>query len=368
MDAPLISTAAIAWMGFALGAVFGFIGNKTSFCTMGAISDAVNMGDWTRIRMWVLAIAVALFGVAALQAGGLLDVRKSLYLGSNLNWLSHLVGGALFGVGMVLASGCGSKTLIRIGGGNLKSLLVFIVMGIAAFATMRGLFGVWRVATVDAVTVKLATPQDLPSMLAAATGLDGRMLALALPVAIGVALLAYVFAAREARSSDVLLGGIGIGLTAVGGWYVTGHVGFVAEHPETLQEAFIGTIGNRPESLSLVAPAAYALDLLMFWSDKSKFLSFGVASALGIVAGSAAWAVLSKSYREEVFPNGADFKRHLVGAILMGIGGVTALGCTIGQGLTGVSTLSLGSILTLAAIFAGAAATMKYEYWRLMRE
>lgn len=368
MDDTLISTATVAWLGLALGGAFGFIGNRTHFCTMGAISDVVNIGDWTRARMWMLAIAVALIGVALLQSAGLLDVRKSLYTGATLAWLSHLVGGALFGVGMVLASGCASKSLIRVGAGNLKSVVVVVVMGIAAFATMRGLFGVWRVASVDAVTAKLPATQDLPSLLAALTGVSVGTLSLWLPLAIAAALLAFVFADRQARSADVLLGGIGIGLTVVGGWYVTGHVAHVAEHPETLQEAFIGTIGNRPESLSLVAPAAYALDLLIHWSDKSKFVSFSVASAFGIVAGSAAWAVVSGGYREEVFRDAVDFKRHLVGGVLMGVGGVTALGCTVGQGLTGISTLAVGSGLTLVAIVAGAAATMKIDYWRMMRE
>ncbi|MCP5265996.1 MAG: YeeE/YedE family protein [Burkholderiaceae bacterium] len=368
MDEALISTGTIAWLGFALGAVFGFTGNRTNFCTMGAISDIVNMGDWTRMRMWLLAIAVALLGVAVLQSSGQVDVSKSIYGGTRLSWLSHVVGGLMFGVGMVLSSGCGSKTLIRVGGGNLKSVLVLIVMGIAAFATLKGVFGVWRVATVDKVVATLPASQDLPSLLGFAIGVDPKTLALWLPLVIGLALLAFVFAHAEARKPEAVLGGIVIGLTIVGGWYVTGHVGFVAEHPQTLEAAYVGTLSNRPESLSLVAPSAQLLDLLMFWSDKSKFLSFGVAAALGIMAGSVVSALITKSYREEVFPNAADFKRHTSGAVLMGIGGVTGLGCTIGQGLTGISTLSLGSIITLAAIIVGAAAQLKYEYWKVMRE
>ncbi len=156
-------------------------------------------------------------------------------------------------------------------------------------------------------------------------------------------MLVFSLASRSARTFDSLLGGIAVGLIVVGGWYVTGHVGYVAEHPETLQEAFIATNSNRPESLSLVAPFAYTLELLMFWSDKSKHVTFGIATALGIVAGSLAYALLSRTYREESFPNAQDLKRHILGAILMGFGGITALGCTIGQGLSGVSTLAIGS-------------------------
>jgi uncharacterized membrane protein YedE/YeeE len=368
MDTELPSAALIAWLGFALGAIFGFVGNKTNFCTMGAVSDIVNMGNWTRMRMWLLAIAVAVLGVWAMQLAGLVDTRKSIYTGPNLMWISNIVGGLLFGIGMTLASGCTSKTLIRIGGGNLKSVVVFVVLGISAYVTLKGLFGVWRVNTLDTFSVRLATTQDLPTLLSSFLGVERAGVELWLPLAIGALLLAFVLSSREAWSGDALLGGIVVGLTVVGGWYVTGHLGFVAEHPDTLEEAFIATNSNRPESLSLVAPFAYTLELLMFWSDASKHVTFGIATALGIVAGSLAWALLSRTYREESFPNAADLKRHILGAILMGFGGITALGCTIGQGLSGLSTLAVGSLLTFLSLVGGAALMMKIDYWRLMRE
>ncbi|MCC7058667.1 MAG: YeeE/YedE family protein [Burkholderiaceae bacterium] len=367
MDAALPSAALIAWLGFALGAAFGFVGNKTNFCTMGAVSDIVNMGNWTRMRMWLLAIAVGIIGVWAMQKAGMVDTRKSIYTSANLMWLSNLVGGLVFGIGMTLASGCTSKTLIRMGGGNLKSVVVFVVLGISAYVTLKGLFGVWRVNTLDLFQVQFATSQDLPTLLAAAVGVERAVIESWLPLTIGALLLAFVLSSREARGRDALLGGIVIGLTVAGGWYVTGHLGYVAEHPDTLQEAFVATNGNRPESLSLVAPFAYTLELLMFWSDTSKHVSFGIATALGIVAGSLAWALLSRTWREESFPDAADLKRHITGGVLMGFGGITALGCTIGQGLSGLSTLALGSIISFLAICAGAALMMKIDYWRLMR-
>ncbi|RIK95804.1 MAG: transporter [Burkholderiales bacterium] len=368
METALPSAATIAWLGFALGAVFGFVGNKTNFCTMGAVSDIVHMGDWTRMRMWVLAIAVAMLGVWALQAQGLVDTHKSLYASPNLMWLSNLAGGLLFGIGMTLASGCTSKTLIRIGGGNLKSVVVFVVLAISAYVTLKGLFGVWRVNTLDTVSVQLPSTQDLPTLVATAWGLPVAAVARWLPPLAAAALLVFVFSDRQARGFDTLLGGVVVGLTIVGGWYVTGHVGYVAEHPETLEEAFIATNGNRPESLSLVAPFAYTLELLMFWSDQSKHVTFGIATALGIVAGSLAYALLTRTYHEESFPDAADLKRHVAGAVLMGFGGITALGCTIGQGLSGLSTLAVGSVITFFSIVAGAALMMKLDYWRLMRE
>ena len=279
-----------------------------------------------------------------------------------------MVGGLLFGIGMTMASGCTSKTLIRIGGGNLKSIVVFVVLGISAYVTLRGVFGVWRVRTLDTVSVKLSTTQDLPTVVANALGLAPASVEAWLPLLIAAALLVFVFRSPHIRNSDGLLGGILVGLTVVGGWYVTGHVGYVAEHPETLQEAFIATNSNRAESLSLVGPFAFTLELLMFWSDTSKHVTFGIATALGIIVGSLVYALASKTYREESFPNAADLKRHVFGAILMGFGGITALGCTIGQGLSGVSTLAIGSLITFVSLVAGAAAMMKYDYWRLMRE
>ncbi len=368
MDDTLVSPLLITGLGFLLGAVFGYVGNRTNFCAMGAVSDIVNFGDWTRLRMWTLAVAVAVLGVAALQMAGLVDIGRSMYSGTSVPWLSHVVGGLMFGVGMSLASGCTSKTLIRLGGGNLKSLIVVIVLGISAYMTLKGLFGVWRVSVLDPVTLQFDTPQTLTHLLAAPLGLGLERASLWIPLAIAAVLLVFSLASADGRKGDVLLGGIVIGLVVVAGWYVTGHVGFVAEHPDTLEAAWIATTANRPESLSLVAPYAYGLELLMFWSDSSRHVTFAIATAIGIVVGSLAYALISGSFREETFPDATDLKRHMVGAVLMGAGGITALGCTVGQGLTGVSTLALGSFITSAAILVGSAITMKIDYWRLMRE
>ncbi len=158
------------------------------------------------------------------------------------------------------------------------------------------------------------------------------------------------------------------GLVVVGGWYVSGHVGHVAEDPNTLQEAFVATNSGRMESFSFVAPFAYTLDYLLLWTDKSKIITYGIASAAGVIAGSAAYALATRSFRWEGFHDAEDTANHIVGGTLMGFGGITALGCTIGQGITGFSTLALGSIMTFLAIIAGSAATMKYQYWRLSRE
>ena len=347
----------VAGGAFLLAAIFGAVGNKTHFCTMGAVSDWVNMGDTSRLRMWLLAMAVALLGSSALHLAGVVDLSKSIYPGPNFTWLSHIVGGFLFGVGMTLGSGCGSKTLIRVGAGNLKSLVVYIFLGIAAYMTLRGLFGAFRVGVLEKASITLPQGQDLPALLNMSRAL--------LAALFGGAIIAFVYASRQFRSSfDYTLGGVVTGLVVVGGWYVSGFLGHVEEDPNTLQEAFVATNTGRMESFSFVAPFAYTLEYLMLWTDKSKIITYGIASAAGVIAGSAAYALATRTFRWEGFRNAEDTANHIVGGVLMGFGGITALGCTIGQAISGFSTLALGSILTFLAIIAGSAATMKYQYWR----
>ena len=208
----------------------------------------------------------------ALQAAGLVDLSKSIYTAPNFTWLSFIVGGFLFGVGMTLGSGCGSKTLIRIGGGNLKSLVVYVFLAISAYMTLRGLFGQFRVSVLQPVAVNFEAygikGQDLPSLLAA-TGADLGTLRLAIAGVVAAALLLFVFKDREFRANpNYVLGGIVVGLLIVAGWYVTGHLGY-KENPDTLEMTFFGTNTRAAESFSFVAPLAYTLELLMLWTDKS---------------------------------------------------------------------------------------------------
>ncbi|MCW5665943.1 MAG: YeeE/YedE family protein [Piscinibacter sp.] len=357
--------------GFALAFIFGAVANRSNFCTMGALSDVVNMGHWGRMRMWLLAIAVAIVGANALAQAGLVDLGKSIYQRPSLSWLSLIVGGTLFGVGMSLAGGCANKNLIRVGGGSVRSLVVLTFLAISGYMTLKGLFGQWRAAWLDPVALDLTrfgwADQGLPTLLAAA-GVAPTLARLVAAGALALALLAFVFADRRFRANPTQwLGGLVLGMLVVGGWYVSGHLGF-GENPETLETGYFATNTRTLESLSFVAPLAYGLELLMLWTDKSLHLSFGIASALGVALGSAAWALATRSFRWEGFASLADLRNQLVGAVLMGFGGVTATGCTVGQGLTGVSTLALGSFLALASIMLGAVATLKYITWRAERE
>ena len=356
----------VLWAALALGIAFGAIAQRTHFCTMGALADIVNMGDWQRLRMWVLAIGVAMLGFNAMVGAGMVKASNSIYAGPALLWLSQVVGGLMFGFGMVLASGCGSKTLVRLGGGNLKSLVVFGVLGVSAWATLRGVTAVLRVNTVDRVQVTLGSGQDLPSLAASLGGTPGQR-AWLIGGLLGAALVAWSLARREGRSAEQLLGGIGIGALVVALWWVSGVLGHLAEHPQTLEEAFLATNSQRMESFSFVAPLAYLLDGLVFFSDSSKRLTQGMVAAIGVVLGSAGMALANRSFRWEGFRGAEDTANHLVGAVLMGVGGIAAVGCTIGQGLSGLSTLSLGSVIASAAIVVGAVAALRWQVWRLER-
>ncbi len=362
MDTPdpqALTTTAL-WLAFGLATALGAWSQRTHFCSMGAVADWFNFGDSTRARAFGLALAVALAGFAGLAASGQIDPAGTFYTAPRLVWASHLVGGLMFGVGMVLASGCGARTLTRIGGGNLKSLVVFLVMGLAAQATLRGITAVARDATVDRLAVTLSTRQDLASVLGLSAG--GR-----LGLSLGLAAALAVLVLWRSRWREVLPGA-GVGLLLVAMWWVSGHLAFLPEHPETLEPVYLAASSKTMEAFNFVGPAAFVLDWLTLFSDRSRSLGFGVVLAAGMVLGGGCSALARREFRWEGFADLGDLRRHLLGAVLMGVGGVTALGCSIGQGLSGLSTLALGSLITAPALVVGAWAALRWNAARLERE
>ncbi|MSO85611.1 MAG: YeeE/YedE family protein [Rhodospirillales bacterium] len=341
----------VATLGLALGVVFGATAQKTNFCTMGSISDIVFMGNWNRMRAWLLAIAVAILGGQALHLAGLIDLNKSVYLTPSLGWFGAIVGGALFGFGMTLGGGCGSKTLVRIGGGNLKSLVVALFIAIFGYMTMRGLIATVRIPLEVAVNINLAKvqlpAQGLPDFLAALTGvaLPGARLAVAAAVTLG--LLWFCFRSAEFRASvpDVAAGLV-LGATVPAAWAITGIVGNDPFAPTPLA------------GLTFVAPVGESVIFLMTFTGAA--INFGIATVGGVILGAFLVALAEKSFRIEAFADAGDMGRHMSGGALMGVGGVMAMGCTIGQGLTGISTLALASVLALGSIWAGGYFGMKY--------
>ena len=255
---PTNLTTTVAALGFVLAFVFGAVANKTHFCTMGAISDVVHMGSWGRMRMWLLAIAVAVLGANLLSLMGYVDLSQSIYPRPRFIWLAHIIGGTLFGFGMVLASGCGNRTLVRLGGGSLKSLVVLAFLAISAYMTLKGLFGMARVNWIEPFALDFAAigGQDLPAIAQHLFGASRANLQIIVAAAIAIPLLLFVFKDGDfRRDSDLILGGMVIGALVVAGWYVTGHIGY-GENPDTLEMIFFGTNTRAAESFSFVAPVA----------------------------------------------------------------------------------------------------------------
>ena len=340
----------VSFLGLVVGIIFGGTAQRTNFCTMGAISDIVFMGDWNRFRAWMLSIAVAILGSQALHMSGTLDLADSIYLTPNLGWAGAIIGGLLFGFGMTLTGGCGNKTLVRLGAGNLKSLVVALFLGISAYMTLRGLTGLARVEIEDSLNVNLETlgmtDQSLPAFLnlIGFTELAARFGVIFVIVGL---LLWFVFKSGEFRRSRAdLTGGIIIGLMVPAAWYITGVVGFDEFEPTPLT------------SLSFVAPVGESIQYLMTFTGST--INFGIAVVVGVILGSFIAAKLAGEFRIEAFTDPHDMVRHMIGGTIMGVGGVMALGCTVGQGITGMSTLALGSVIALLAILCGGYFGMKY--------
>ena len=340
----------VAIAGFVLGGVFGATAQRTNFCTMGAISDVVFMGNWNRMRAWMLAIAVAMLVSQAMHAFEVVDLTESIYLTANLGWAGAIIGGLMFGFGMTLGGGCGNKTLVRLGAGNLKSLVVAIVLGIFAYMTLRGLIGMARVEMEAATNLDLSEnfgSQGIPDLLAGLTGASADMLRWVVTILLGGGLLAFCFKDADFRASKRdMAAGLIIGLLVPAAWYATGVIGYDDFEPTALG------------SFTFVNPAGESIMYLMTFSGAS--INFGIAAVGGVIAGAFAMSGATKTFRVESFTDAKDMIRHLVGAALMGTGGILALGCTVGQGITGMSTLALGSAIALASIIAGGVYGMKY--------
>lgn len=374
---------------FVLAFILGVVVNKTNFCTMGAVSDMVNMGDYSRFRAWLLAIAVAISGVVVLEYFGMLSVDSSFppYRDTQIIWLENVLGGLMFGIGMTLASGCGNKTLIRIGGGNIKSIVVLIVIGTVAFymnnpfpGTDKTLYSELFYRWVSLAAIDLDSLSDLGSLANAESALSMRLV---IGLVLSALLFFYIFKSREfLAGKDNLLGGLVVGLVVLGAWVISSNITInVDEEPYSLNayyqewDMLSDSEEGKPstgrtlntQSFTFINPMAQTVAYTMSGFD-NVHLSFGILSVAGVILGSLFWALLSKGFRFEWFAGIKDFVMHFIGAILMGMGGTIALGCTIGQAVSGISTLALGSFLTFFAILFGSALTMKIQYYKMLYE
>lgn len=338
-DASLV----LAIGGLAIGFFFGAIISRTNYCAMGALADIHNFGDTRRLRAWVLAAAVAIAGTQLLTVSGVVDTSKSMYAGASFNWLGHVVGGLIFGIGMVFAGGCPSRNLARAGGGDLRALITLIVLGLFAYTSIGGILAPARTSLESLTLVNLPAPtQRLGDLLATRLPFGAATLTGIASAVLICAAFAYAFAGGSFRKSPIhILSGVGVGLCVVAGWALTG-----------LAYDELATKPVAPISLTFVRPSGDSLEWLQRYTA-SPLPGFGVASLFGALLGAFAVSFARGHFRLATFSDVGDTLRHLGGAILMGIGGVMAMGCTVGQSLTGVSTLSLGSFIATAAIVVG---------------
>ncbi len=358
---PVAATQAVVWGGLALGLALGAVGQASRFCIRGAIADWVESGDRARMMMWVLAVAVAATGTMALVSLGQLDASRALPWSDRFLWLSYLIGGSLFGFGMILAQGCPQRSLVKAGSGNLKAWVTLVVAAVAAQMTLRGVLALPRADLLDATGFQLGHAQDIGSMLARlGMGSPGvlRWVVLAFALAVGATAL---WRARAGMRLGHWAGGVLVGLLVVVAWALTGIVGFIPEHPDTLEATWMGTYSHRPEALSFAAPLAQGLDLLTLWTDRSNVVTFGVLVSLGVLLGSAGSALIRREFRIESFRSPGELGSHLVGAVMMGFGGITAVGCSVGQGVSGLSMLSTGAVLAVAGIVGGALLALRFR-------
>lgn len=333
-------TQLVVLAGLAIGLIYGAIGLLSGFCLMSSLRGWWAKGDTRLVRTYALAIAVAIAATQALAACGLVDLGKSIYLQPTFSAPLMFFGGLLFGYGMVMSNGCGSRALVLLGKGNLRSFVVVVVLGITAEMTLKGLIAPMRIAAAKA-SQTTATLTSLPAWLSS-VGLHGAPARIVAAAAIGAALAIFAFAHPPFRRAPGQIGAaVVIGLLVTAGWYATGYVGADEFNPVPVT------------SLTFIAPVADALQYTMLSTGLT--LNFGVATVGGIFVGSLVTAYLTGRFHLEGFSSPRHMLRSAGGGALMGAGGVMALGCSIGQGLTGLSTLAFPSFVAVAGILAGTA-------------
>lgn len=347
----------VAGLGFIIALIFGAVANRTNFCTMGAVSDWVNMGLKGRLGAWVLAMGIAVAGAQILELTGMVDIGSSIYRSTTFGLGGYIIGGLLFGIGMTLGGGCGQRTLVRVGTGNLKSVVVLLVLAITAYMTLRGILATVRVAAIEPMGFDLAeqsmSDQGLATVLAGWTGLElTNALRWIVGLVVAAMLILWALSQKALReNSDNIIAGVVIGLLIIASWLVTGLIGADDFDPVPV------------EGMSFIAPTGNTLSYLMTFTGAT--INFGIAVVLGIIAGSFLYAVFTRSFAIETFTNKQDMVNHLWGGLLMGFGGVLSLGCTVGQAISGISTLALGSFIAAISIIVGSALTMRVQYHRM---
>lgn len=324
------------WSGLLIGLLFGLTVQATGFCLNRALRERWSRTSAAKMGAFSLAVGVAILGAQTLHAFGVVDLSTAIYLAPSFSWLLVPVGGLLFGYGMMLANGCAARTVVLFAHGNMRSFVVLLCLVIAAFATLTGVLAPWRSA------ISAASSTTVPLMIEQASWIRWSLVALAVLVTI-------VYGIRHAnpvRQTRAFISGVVVGLLVVAGWLVTGWLGLDEFDP-------------RPaSSLTFISPIGESIQYLMIATGMKP--TFGIAIVSGVLAGSFLTAAARGQLRVEGFHQPRDILRYMAGGGLMGVGGALAMGCSIGQGLTGLSTLSLHSVLAAVFIVIGA----RLAYWR----
>lgn len=342
-----------------LGISFGLASQTSRFCVLGAISDFFLYRNIVRLKMWFLAVLSAIVTTQILILNSIISPYSSMFIGNKILWFSNITGGLCFGFGMALASGCGSKALIRIGEGNLKALVVFITIAFSGLLTLKGILAPLRINFFQEIYILTSQNSDLVSITSTIFGTKNEIRKIFIFLATTFLVLILFFNVFNEKNFKKKLCknyflSIMLGVLVTCGWFLTGYIGFLTEHPDTLEMAYVGTNSNSIESFTFVGPISYLSELLMYWTDTSKRLTFGICIILGTVFGSLLSSNFSKTFKLEGFSSSTDFYHHITGGFLMGIGGVIAVGCSIGHGISGMSFLSLSSLITIISICIGA--------------
>src|SRR2546429_1618249 len=335
------STSIVLLAALVIGLIYGAVGLLSGFCVMSGLGGWWADGDGRLARTYALGIGVAVAATQLLAAAGLADIGKSIYLQSSFSAPVMFFGGLLFGYGMVLSNGCGSRALVLLGRGNLRSLVVVIILAIFAQMTLKGLIAPSRIAMVGASQTSAAT-NSLPALLSSLglSAVGARMIAASVLSAL---LIIFAFAYAPFRQSPgQIFAGIAVGLLVAAGWCATGYFGADDFNPTPVT------------SLTFIAPIADALQYVMLSTGST--LNFGIVTVFGVFAGSLITALLTGRFHLEGYQSPRHMLRSAGGAALLGAGGVMAFGCSIGQGLTGLSTLALASFVAVAGIMRGTAA------------
>jgi len=335
-------------LGALAGLVIGFVARRLKFCTLSSIESALYGNNWVQARSWGLAIAVAILSTHLLDHYGFIQIGESFHLSPRIAIAGPIVGGIMFGMGMAAVGTCGFGAVLRSAGGDMRAAMVLITVAVFGYMTMRGIIGVMRMAVIEPFTIPLEEGYDASFAALTAQFLGGEIADFRLVTAIVISLLIAVWCLKDRKfrsNPAAVAGGTIVGLIVAFGWFSTGYIGADDFDPQPLR------------SLGFVSPSAESLVYLMTFTGAT--IEFGIGATFGTVAGGFLAAISRRQFRLEAFDDPREMLRHLIGAAMMGIGGVTAIGCTVGQGLSGVSTLAIPSFVALASIIVGAIIGLK---------